>query len=126
ELILKGEITPSESAQIWLDNLPEHSFPFMQTAYITKYIAESLDFFKGFRGINDEILNIERHFLLDIDGISFQGLSDLECRSESGTNKIIDWKFAAESGFQGAKLKEKQRQLYFYAIAFKEEYGSYP
>lgn len=126
ERVLKGEIPHSEAAMEWERKLPSADFGSMTIAYAAKYLMETRSFFENFSGVNDEILAVERHFLLDIDGIKFQGLADLECRSSDGVNKIVDWKFAAESGFAGKKLKEKQRQLYFYALAFKEHYGDYP
>ena len=125
EKILNGEITADQSAEYWEKNAPNINFPYMTADYTSKYIGKTIQFFNGFNGINDELLGIERHFVIDIDGISFQGFIDLETRDAKGT-KIIDWKFAAISGFSGAKLKEKSRQLLLYSIAHKEKFGDYP
>jgi RecB family exonuclease len=126
EDVLSGKIEASEALEYWDKNVPDLEFPFMKTSYITKYVDKTRDFFRTFSGINNEILGIERHFEVDIDGISFQGLIDLETRSDEGDMVITDWKFAAESGFSGKKLKEKARQLYLYSIPFKEKFGEYP
>ena len=126
QMINEKKITPAESLAVWDGGVPNLHFPFMTSSYVSKYIEGTRSFFNWFSGVTDEILGVERHFLIDIDGISFQGLIDLETRSNEGVMKVIDWKFAAESGFRGAKLKEKQRQLYLYSIAFKEKFGEYP
>ena len=126
EKVLKGEIAAEDALSTWDKGVPDLKFPYMRASYISKYIEGTRKFFEDFRGVNDEILAVERHFVIDIDGISFQGYSDLETRCNEGKLKIVDWKFASESSFRGAKLKEKQRQLYLYSISFKEKFGEYP
>lgn len=126
ERVLKGEVHYADASKVWEDGLPPLEFPYMKEAYVQKYVEGSRRFFENFKGISGNILAVERHFEIDIDGISFQGFTDLECRTKEGVNQIVDWKFASESGFSGKKLKEKARQLYLYSIAFEQHYNEYP
>lgn len=125
EAVLKGEIPPEDAADKWLNELPDLGFPTMTTSYVEKYIAQIHDFFKTFKGVNDEIIGIERHFKINIGGHWLQGYIDLETRTEKGL-KAIDWKAASLSGFTGKNLKKKARQLYLYSESMKQEHGEYP
>ncbi len=126
EGVLKGEIPAETAADIWIEQLPPLDFPTMRTSYIEKYIVGIHDFFKSFKGVNDEIVGVERHFEMDIEGVRFQGLIDLETRDKDQAIKIIDWKTSGLGEFTGKKLKAKARQLYLYSEAVKEKFGEYP
>lgn len=125
EGILKGEIDPKDAPDLWINETPKFEFPTMRPKYIHDYVQSIHQFFTTFKGINNEILNIERHFKIQIDGIWFQGFVDLETKTDEHLS-MIDWKTSSISGFSGKKLKEKARQLYLYSESMKEHYGSYP
>lgn len=126
EGVLKGEIPAETAADIWIEQLPPLDFPSMKLSYVEQYIVGIHEFFKTFKGVSGEILAVEKHFEIDIEGIRFQGLADLITRNKDKAIQIVDWKTSGMGEFTGKKLKAKARQLYLYSESVKEEYGEYP
>jgi hypothetical protein len=126
EDVLSGSQKAEDLDKFFYENLPELDFGSLGERYKEKYIYEICDFFRDFKGINDEVLALERHFTLDLGDYFLRGYTDLETKSANGKLKVIDWKTSGESGFKGSKLRLKKRQLYVYAEAMFQEYGEYP
>jgi hypothetical protein len=127
ERCLRGDIPfGQEAADIWLNGLPVLKFPKMTSDYIGTYVEQSYNFIKNFKGVNNEIVAIERKFEIKLKPGWLRGFIDLETRTEQGDLIITDWKSSAKSGFVGKKLAQKARQLYLYAESCKIKYGEYP
>lgn len=126
EAFLKGEIDKDDLADHWMYSMPQLSFPTMKDDYLFRYLEDCYEFFDNFSGVEEEIIGIEREFLIDIDGIKLRGFIDLETRTEDGNIQLVDWKTSGKSSFVGKKLKEKARQLYLYAISQFEHWGMWP
>ena len=122
EATLKGELPYEEAADVFWSGAHEYTFPTMRPDYARKHTSAIYNFFKQWRGIQGEIIGVERSFVIDIGGEKLRGFIDLETRDEEGI-KTIDWKGSAISGFQGKKLKEKERQLQLYSISAEEHWG---
>lgn len=77
------------------------------------------DFFSEFKGFSTPAIGIEREFVIEFDTFKLKGFIDRET-----DNAIIDYKIS--NPFPKKKLKEKRRQLYLYAAAYKEKWGKFP
>ena len=130
EAYYKGEIPLEGIADYWLFTAPQLSFPTMKPNYLSKYVEDCYNFFKaleqGIWSLENEVIGVEREFIVDIEGKKLKGFIDLETRSENGKIQILDWKTSGMSSFTGKKLAEKARQLFLYAISQKEKWGQYP
>lgn len=70
-----------------------------------------------------EVISAEREFLLDLpNGDKLRGFIDLETQEDGIV--ITDYKIS--NPFKRSDIEKKERQLYVYAMAAKEEYGKYP
>jgi len=119
------EISPEYAFTEWEDRYPSevglpHEIPWMDN-----WKKEADNFFKTFKGFNTEAKWVEQHVLLQRDNYLFQGYVDrLGLSSTNGNLILTDYKCAKP--YEGAKLKEKARQLYLYSTAVKEEFGKFP
>lgn len=103
-----------------------------------RYYHQGLDYFNNFEGYDREILAVEHDHNFKVGKYNFRGIIDLECPEE-----IVDIKTKREQHLtrltkkhnpddyitmlDGRYIhKENFRQLYIYAIPFREEYGEYP
>ena len=82
------------------------------------YIANLRHYFTNVKMIPYKVFN-EKPVLAKFDGIEqyvFQGYIDSTYEDDEGNTIILDYKTSSMSGFSGAKLLEKSRQLMIYAM----------
>ena len=130
ELVLKKEMDSSFAADYFYSNMPELHFPNMKEGYKERLIGDCLGFFENLPILQSElqfnnVIGIEREFIVDIDGEKLRGFIDAEFKLEDGILNR-DWKTSSMSGFSGKELKKKARQLYLYSKSTKEHFGEFP
>lgn len=123
EKVDRKEILPSQSFQEWDSRygaeVVEHTHKWMDG-----WKSGADKFFKNFRGWSTEPVWVEEHFTVQMDGYLFQGYVDRLGRTKDGDLIMTDYKCAKP--YEGAKLKEKARQLYLYSLAVHQHFGEYP
>lgn len=124
EKILLGEIAAESGSEYFMKNLPEFNFDTMKPDYGDKWVSDTKSFFDTFKGVNDNVVAVEKDFQIDIDGYKLRGFIDLITESEEGLLKEVDFKTSKK--FSKPDLIKKQRQLYLYGAAMKELYGRHP
>lgn len=88
----------------------------------------AIDYLENFSGLPDgyEVLSVEKKFVIDIGGYPVSGIADLVIGSP-GDNEVIIIDHKTKSA---ASMKKEyqlyRKQLYLYAIWFKEWDGSWP
>lgn len=98
----------------------------------TNYFQSGLAYFKTFRPLTCEILEIEKKITFRIGEIEFVGIIDIVGRDEDGKICIVDHKSRAlkprssRSSLNNRALDEIFRQLYLYSAAIRAEYGEFP
>jgi len=125
EEIVKGNLAQEKAADYFYEGLPEISFPQFKPEYKDKLLGDCIHFLDNFPKIEAEVLDVERKFLIDIDGNKLRGYIDLELKDDKGIINL-DWKTSSLSGFSGKKLRHKAKQLYLYAASTKEHFGEFP
>lgn len=99
-------------------------FPRMGDSYkkaIFDFFIHS-DFSEQFKDY--EILEAEEECFMQIDDIHIRGFADMIGRHKKYGLVVADYK--SSKVYEGDKLDHNIMQLYLYAIAVKEKYGSYP
>ena len=100
---------------------------------VNKYIGLGVEYLKGFKEFNYEMVDVEKKVKVDISGYSFIGFIDY-LGIEDGEFIIVDNKsrdLKPRSGRAKPTAKDKElddmlKQLYIYAGAVKQEYGKFP
>lgn len=94
-----------------------------------KYFDQGKQFFETWQGIDEdayEIIDSEKHFVIDVEGNTLIGYIDAVLRDKA-TGKLVIWDWKSKSYTQMKKdLNEYRNQLYIYAMGCKEVYGEYP
>lgn len=102
-------------------------------ATVTKYFEQGLQFIETIKPLPFHLIDVERRFELDIDGIHTVGFIDY-VGERDGELYIVDHKSRemkprsgrAKPTQKDEELDDMLRQLYLYAGAARELYGKYP
>lgn len=101
-------------------------FKFTSDSERDKYILNLQHYFSTVELLQEDIKN-ERLILTEFMGnekYAFQGYIDsMYQRKSDGKTVIMDYKTSSISGFSGAKLNEKSKQLFIYAIGLTQRFG---
>lgn len=91
------------------------------------YYNAGKDYLNNFDGFEDyEILEVEKEFIFELEGLKIKGFIDLLVKDKEGNLHIIDHKSSDPKSAKSKKAKEYWNQLYLYSIPIKDEYGVYP
>ena len=91
------------------------------------YYNAGLDYLNNFDGFEGyEILDVEKEFIFDLEGLKIKGFIDLLAKDKNNNITIIDHKSSDPKSAKSQKAKEYYSQMYLYSIPVKEEYGVYP
>lgn len=88
----------------------------------------AINYLENFSGLPDgyEVMSVEKKFVIDIGGYQVSGIADLVIGSTDGTEVIIvDHKTKSNASLK-KEYQIYRKQLYLYAIWYKEWKGSYP
>lgn len=88
----------------------------------------AVNYLENFTGLPDgyEVISVEKKFVIDIGGYQVSGIADLVIGSTDGTEVIIvDHKTKSNASLK-KEYQIYRKQLYLYAIWYKEWKGSYP
>lgn len=97
-------------------------------AFGEKNYNAAIQYLENFTGLPDgyEVLSVEKKFVIDIGGYHVSGIADLVIGSTDGTEVIIvDHKTKSNASLR-KEYQIYRKQLYLYAIWYKEWKGSYP
>ena len=100
---------------------------------VSDYIDQGLSYLKSFIPLDMNVLAVEKRFDFEIGGVPFVGYADL-IGEKNGEIYVVDHKSKALSKRSGRSKPTKNdeeidltlRQLYIYADAVRQEYGSLP
>lgn len=125
---LKGNVTPSEMHQIFMDTFyDEVTLDFPPNMYVDlkdNYYKKIGQYFSTYNGVSGMVLAIERKFSYKLpNGLEFMGYIDLETRTDGFIN-VVDHKVSAF--FKKKDLAKKKHQMILYAPAIEMEYGELP
>lgn len=123
EKVDRGELRPDQAAEEWLSRYDAEVVPHT-ASWMEKWKNGATRTFTNFKGWRTEPVWVEHHFTLEMDGYLFQGHVDRLGKAKNGDLILSDYKCAKP--FEGAKLREKARQLYLYAGAVYAESGKWP
>lgn len=123
EKVDKGLIRPEEAFQEWVSRYDAEVVAHTEK-WMDNWKRDGDNFFKQFTGWRTEAVWVEEHFVLDMGDYRFQGYVDRLGKTTNGDLIVIDYKCAKP--YEGAKLKEKARQLYIYAAAVHQKFGVHP
>jgi len=93
-----------------------------------KNFDAAIEYLDNFSGLEEgwEVISVEKKFVIKIGGYNVSGIADLVIgNSENGDVVIIDHKTKSAASMK-KEYQLYRKQLYLYAIWFKEEYGKYP
>lgn len=102
--------------------IEDRKLKFPNESEYQNYIANLRLYFQNVASLPYKVIN-ERAVLAVFQGIEkyvFQGYLDSEYVDDEGCLVILDYKTSSMSGFTGAKLIEKARQLMIYAIGVSQ------
>lgn len=88
----------------------------------------AINYLENFTGLPDgyDVISVEKKFVIDIGGYQVSGIADLVIGSTDGTEVIIvDHKTKSATSMK-KEYQLYRKQLYLYAIWYKEWKGSYP
>lgn len=131
EMFAKGELECYELSSVYkedFDNVIKHPAP--PNKYVDlreSYYNAGLNYLNEFEDFGDyEIVEVEKEFIFEIEGIKVKGVIDLLVRDKDGNLIITDHKSSDPKTAKSEKAKEYWKQMYLYSIHVKEEYGTYP
>lgn len=122
--LYEGKHTYDEMIQKFEEKLLEYNLiddpklKFPDEGQFTSYIENLRHYFQNVRQLPYNVVN-EKPVLAVFQGLEkyvFQGYLDSEFIDDEGNLVILDYKTSSMSGFTGAKLLEKSRQLMIYAL----------
>lgn len=102
-----------------LDDAEMLGYEFMSENVRRKYIENIKNYIENFKPIECEEYDIEKEFLIDIDGVKIKGFIDFYYKNKEGKVEIVDYK--TSSKFSAKDLPEKTRQLILYGMALESE-----
>lgn len=129
-----GEITKNEMKLKYLFGFRENVRGDRPTAdTVSKYIEQGLQFIEQIKPLPFQLLDTERRFELELDGIRTVGFIDL-VGEHDGDFVIVDHKSREmkprstrkKPTAKDVELDDMLRQLYLYAGAVRELYGKFP
>lgn len=100
---------------------------------VTKYIESGVSYWQGFQPLPWETLAVEKRLNFTVHGLPFIGVIDHLGRDESGliitdhkSRELLPRSCRAKPTQKDKELDEMLRQLYLYAAAVKQLYGTFP
>lgn len=91
------------------------------------YYNQGLKYFENFKGFKDyKVVGIEQEFYFTLNGHNCKGYADLVCKDDYEGLIIVDHKSSDVKSASSDKAKEYLKQLYFYSLGVKKEYGKFP
>lgn len=121
ERIQSGELTNEEALEKWKEEMNFHSFlgyEFTTEKTKTNFIESIEHFIKNYKPIPGTV-EIEKEFMLDVEGHKLRGFIDLLVHNDDGTISIIDLK--TSSKYSKHDLDKHARQLIIYALAMEQQ-----
>lgn len=121
ERIQCGELTNEEALEKWRKEMNFYSFlgyDFTTKKTELNFVNSIEHFLKNYKHISGEV-EIEKEFMLDVDGYKLRGFIDLLAHNDDGTVSIIDLK--TSSKYSKKDLDKHARQLIIYAIAMEQQ-----
>lgn len=131
EQYYKGEIPEFCLADEWrerYDNEVVVSPPPFPKGFGEKNYNAAIEYLENFSGIPNgyEVVSVEKKFVINIGGYPVSGIADLVIKSKDGSEVIIVDHKTKSAASMKKEYETYRRQLYLYAIWYKEEYGVYP
>ena len=138
EKIFKGELSPDDASQYYVDNFDSHVFYKAKKPIMDKAFETCADYFAtvDFGWLNDyEILGVEMKTEFEIAGYKFVGYIDLLVRDKrDGRIVVIDHKSSKYPFKNDGSVKadaqqnfdKYKKQMHLYSYAVKELYGEFP
>lgn len=125
ERCLKGELTPFELADVYVQEYAQNvtkQFPYANIA--KSFYDKTLQYFEDFDGFDGEVIAVEEKLETKFGDYNFVGYADLIMRDNNGLY-IVDHK--SHAAFKSKKERDEYfKQLYLYAEGVKRKYGEYP
>ena len=121
EGIQSGELTNKEALEKWKEEMNFHSFlgyEFTSEKTKTNFINSIEHFIENYKVISNDV-EIEKGFMLDVEGHKLRGFIDLLIHNDDGTISIVDLK--TSSKYQKRDLDKHARQLIIYTLAMEQE-----
>lgn len=121
EQLQVNEITNDQAIEKFKDACAEmelNEFYFPSESIARSYKKSVLHYLKHFKSYECESCEIEKEFLLEIEGVKLLGFIDLILKHDDGTVSIIDHK--TSSKYAKAEKLKNGRQLVIYAIALSQ------
>lgn len=124
EQLLRKEITNDDAVAKFeecVDDCHILGYEFITEKSGRNYVECITSYLKDWNPLTDKKYEIEKDFLIEIDGTKLRGFIDLFFENEDGTITIIDHKTSTK--YSKKDIEKYAKQLYLYAYAVEEITG---
>lgn len=134
ESYFKGNISAQDAKTLFLIGFKDNvSQDIPSESIVDKYVKKACEYFDNLKGIDINIVAVEKKIDFNIGGNRFVGVIDL-LGEKDGEYYIVDHKsrdlkqrsHRKKPTVKDLELDDMLKQLYIYAEAVKQEFGKYP